>query len=100
MADTVDMIQKKALIKKQPFFSQFSEEEIQVLATLFTEVRLFENDTIVTEGEPVDSVFLIVEGVADVRHVRVKDNDLEIESVATLESDESIGLSETGFYSL
>jgi CRP-like cAMP-binding protein len=57
-------------------------------------------ETIVTEGDPVDSVYLIISGTADVRHVTIKDHALHIQSLATLGPGAAIGLNETGFYSL
>lgn len=59
-------------------------------------------ELIVKEGEPVDSVFLIVSGDADVRHVTLTDNGTRtnIESIATLKPGDAIGLAETGFYSI
>lgn len=91
---------KKNLIKKQTCFSQLTDEETNVLSTLFIEVNVKAGDTIVTEGEPVDSVYLIVKGTADVRHVYLKDHVLQAQSLATLGPNEAIGLNEYGFYSL
>lgn len=96
----IDLDIKKAFIKKQPVFSQLHEDGIEVLASLLTEKNLSPNDVIVNEGEPVDSVYFIVSGQADVRHVFIKDNQTEIRSLATLYPGDVIGLNEAGFYSL
>jgi CRP-like cAMP-binding protein len=100
MEETIDINLKKTFIKKQPFFSQFTDEEIEMLAPLFVEKHLTVGTVIVTEGEPVDSVFLITKGKADVRHVTMKDRVPQVQSLATLADGASIGLSATGFYSL
>lgn len=100
MEETIDINLKKSFIRKQPFFSQFTDEEIDMLAPLFIEKHIKSDTTIVTEGDPVDSVFLITQGKADVRHVTMKDRVPQIESLATLGEGASIGLSATGFYSL
>lgn len=100
MADNLDMKQKEAILRKQNVFTQFTDGEIDILAGLLREKHFTSGQTIVTEGEPVDSVYLIVSGSADVRHVSVKDGALHSESVATLNAGDAIGLNETGFYSL
>lgn len=100
MDNSVDLNQKIALLKKQTCFSQFSHEEAEMLADLLVEKHYAPGDTIVTEGDRVDSVYLIVSGSADVRHVSIKDNALHTESVATLSAGNAIGLNDSGFYSL
>jgi CRP-like cAMP-binding protein len=100
MVETVSNDVKKAFIKKQAFFSQFTEEEVDMLSTLFIEQTIPAGKTIVTEGDPVDSVYLIVTGKADVQHVTMKDRVRQIETLAALNDGASIGLSSTGFYSL
>jgi CRP-like cAMP-binding protein len=100
MDDLIDMETKKALIKKQAFFSQFTDEETDMLATLFVEKPFAASSVIVTEGDPVDSVYLIVEGEAEVQHITMKDRVPQIQSLAKLGPGTSIGLSDTGFYSL
>jgi CRP-like cAMP-binding protein len=100
MVDTINTDVKKAFIKKQTFFSQFTEEEIDMLTTLFHEKTITAGTIIVTEGDPVDSVYLIVSGKAEVQHVTMKDRVRQIETLATLTDGASIGLSATGFYSL
>lgn len=100
MDDLVDLATKKALITKQACFSQLTDEEATELAGLLAEKQYSAGDTIVTEGDPVDSVFFIVNGTADVRHITFKDNKQHVESVAKLREENAIGLNETGFYSL
>lgn len=100
MENTVDMETKKSFIKKQPVFSKLTAEEVDTLAELLDEVHFKPEDTIVTEGDPVDSVYLIVKGEADVRHVTIQDHTPVIQSLATLKDGAAIGLNETGFYSL
>jgi CRP-like cAMP-binding protein len=100
MSNTVSVDVKKDFIKKQPFFSQFTDEEINMLSTLFHEQIIAAGKVIVNEGDPVDSVFLIITGKADVQHITMKDRVKQIETLATLSDGASIGLSATGFYSL
>ncbi|EKD71518.1 MAG: hypothetical protein ACD_46C00173G0001 [uncultured bacterium] len=91
---------KKSLIKKQTCFSKLTDAEIVVLADLLEDMHYNPGETIVTEGDPVDSVYFIIDGVADVRHVYVENRQIMFKSIATLSNGQSIGLSETGFYSL
>jgi len=100
MEGTVSLEQKKDFVKKQGCFSTLTAEENEELAKLFVEQHITTGTTIVTEGDPVDSIYLIVSGTADVRHVTVQDKQLHIDSLATLHPGQAIGLSETGFYSL
>ncbi len=98
--DTIMLDAKKALLKKQACFAQLSSEEYDMLANILKEVSVKTGDVVVTEGDPVDSVYLIVDGKADVRHVYVKDGMIEFQSLATLTTPQAIGLNESGFYSL
>lgn len=100
MDDTTDFSPIIQLIQKQPLFSQLTEAELLELASLFTEQKTLPDEVIVKEGDPVDSVYLIAQGTADVRHVSYKDGKPEISSVAILSSGDAIGLNEFGFYSI
>lgn len=100
MEPTIDSTAKAAYVKDQACFSQLTQGEITELAELFTEKHFSKDDTIVTEGDPVDSVFIIISGTAEVRHLRILNGDLQIERVATLGPNQAIGLNATGFFSL
>lgn len=100
MAEPIDLATKKDYLKKQQAFSQLNSEETEVLATLLVEKHFQPNDTIVTEGDHVDSIYIIVSGTADVRHITIQDHVPQIKSVATLGPGTAIGLNEEGFYSL
>jgi CRP-like cAMP-binding protein len=88
------------LIKKQPIFSQLTDEETAELATLLVEVKTPPGEVIVKEGDAVDSIYLIANGTVDVRHVTFVNGAPVTSSVAILSFGDAIGLSETGFYSL
>jgi CRP-like cAMP-binding protein len=98
--DNVSPDLKQALLKKQTCFSPLTSEETEKLAALLKEKTFTPGEIIVTEGDPVDSVYLIVEGTADVRQTVVKDGQLVTHSVATIGPEQAIGLNETGFYSI
>src|SRR5688572_5955445 len=88
------------LIKKQPLFAQLTDQEAEELASLFSELNAVPNQVIVKEGDPVDSVFLIARGTADVRVMSYPDNQPKVDSVAILSAGDAVGLNETGFYSI
>lgn len=96
----IDLPLKIRLLRKQACFAKLTEKEIEILAGLLVEKHFAPGQTIVNEGDLVDSVYLIVSGTADVQHLSVKDGKIETQSIATLGPDESIGLNETGFYSI
>lgn len=97
---TIDSNIKKEFLKKQACFAELTDEETLMLSKLLIEKKYRAGETIVTEGEYVDSVYLIMDGVADVQHITVKNNALQITSLATLRAGDAIGLNETGFYSI
>lgn len=100
MDEIVDIELKKTFIRKQKVFEHLTDEEVDMLATIFLEKHFKAGTVIVTEGERVDSIYLIVRGKAEVQHRSMKDHVLQIQILATLNEGMSIGLSETGFYSL
>lgn len=100
MINELDLSLKKELVKKQTCFSQLTDEETTILSSLLKENRFAAGDTIVTEGESVDSAYIIVSGKADVRITSRHEETTKIQSVAVLGEGDSIGLNETGFYSL
>ncbi|HVE43818.1 MAG TPA: cyclic nucleotide-binding domain-containing protein [Gammaproteobacteria bacterium] len=91
---------EKNLIRQQPFFAKFAEEDLGGLSALFEKKTVKAGETIVREGDPVDYVYLIVRGTAEVKHLSVKEGKIYAESLALLKEGGSIGLSDTGFYAL
>ena len=100
MEESVDLGVQMQLIRKQPIFSQLTDEEVLELASLFVEVKTPPGEVIVKEGDAVDSIYLIANGTVDVRHVTIVDGSPVVTSVAILSFGDAIGLNETGFYSL
>lgn len=100
MDGAVDLSANKILLKKQVCFSQLTEDELEKLSELLKEKKILAAETIVTEGDPVDSVYLIISGTADVRNITIKEGNFHFTSIATLGPGDAIGLNDTGFYSL
>ena len=93
---------RETVVRNQACFSQLTSEEINTLAKLLVEKTFAPGDTIVKEGDPVDSFYLLVEGTAEVRKMNYETNPPQYDVVALLnaEKNDAIGLNETGFYSL
>lgn len=100
MAGSADLSMQMQLIRKQPVFSQLTDDEVAELASLLVEVNALPGEIIVNEGDPVDSIYLIANGTVDVRVVSLIQGVTQVSSVAILSFGDSIGLNETGFYSL
>lgn len=102
MTDKIPLHIRQSVIKKQPCFSQLKDQEIEMLATLLVPREFKAGETIVNEGDPVDSFYLLVRGEAEVRLVTHQDKTPDVKTVAVLSADnhDAIGLNETGFYSL
>jgi len=99
-SSAVGIDQRRAIIHAQPCFAALSLEENTQLAELLREVTFSPGQLIVRETDPIDCVYFIVNGEADVRHVFYKDGVAQIQSVATLKAGGTIGLNDAGFYSL
>jgi CRP-like cAMP-binding protein len=100
MDEVVSFEVKRAIVKKQVCFSNLTDAELDELTNLFIEKPYSAGDTIVTEGDLVESVYLILSGKADVQHILIENGAPKITSVAQLGPEQAIGLNETGFYSL
>lgn len=100
MDEAITLETKKALVMKQACFKKLYDNEAAELAELFIIQTVAAGETIVNKGDIVESVFLIIDGKADVRDKTFINNEAKWQSIATLGPGESIGLSETGLYSL
>jgi len=100
MDEQISTEYKVSLVGNQACFRLLTDEEIAELSELFTEVYANADETVVTEGDIVDSVFLIVSGTATVQHSWVDNGVIKVEKLAELGPEQAIGLSETGLYSL
>ena len=92
--------QRQSIIQAQRCFAELSPEECAQLAGLLQEVHVVPGDVIVQEGDRVDSVYFIISGNADVRHVSLQEGMPRVKSIATLREGGTIGLNDVGFYSL
>lgn len=102
---TISLSQRQTLLVKLPCFSTFNSKELENLASRMTEVHYSKGETIVMQDTLIESIFIIVEGIAEVSRNIIKIKKITKKKhitnipVATLEKGEAIGLNDTGFYS-
>jgi CRP-like cAMP-binding protein len=95
--NTLSLDERKLILSKPPLFQLLDSEELHELATL-TEDRAFDAGTyIVKKGDIIDSVYIIISGVAVV--TKTIPNEQRIVTIATLKDFDSIGLNAVGFFS-
>src|SRR5678816_4648729 len=96
---------RQGLIAGLSLFATFTAEERAALAALLTEVHYIPGELIVEEDTLVDSVFIIVNGQAEVsrkshsKHKLTKRPIITKVPVAILNPGEAVGLSSLGFFS-
>lgn len=101
----IAMEQRQALIFALPCFAILTPEEAHELANLMHEIDYQPGEVIVTEHALVDSVFIVVQGQAEVTREYAKKRRLIKKvkliqvPVATLGPGDAIGLNDTGFFS-
>lgn len=87
------------IISKNPLFRNLPSHELTSLANLFKEQTVTPNTLVVNEGDPVDSIYLIVSGAAEVSRRVTELDEEQIYNVATLREGDTIGLSQESFFS-
>lgn len=100
--NVININKRQEMIKAFPCFTSLTVEQSKDLAALFSEVKYLPQEKIVTENDLVDSIYIIVFGTAEVTHKmqsRIKIKAKEV-PIAVLSAGESIGLNDTGFYSV
>lgn len=99
MHDLLTQEQRQALIGKHPIFSLLSESHIQHLAQLMYEIPIPEGFTIVSEGEPVDSLYIIFRGEAKIISHAVSAESTDKIVKGKLGAGDGIGISEANLFS-
>lgn len=97
---SISISKRQELIKDFPCFKTLTPKQSKELASLFHEVRFSPKEKIVSENDLIDSIYIIVTGMAEVtREVKMKRKKTKQAPVALLSAGEGIGLNDTGFYS-
>ncbi len=97
--------ERVAYIAALPVFKALCQEEHLALADLMYEVTFHPGEIIVLQNTPVDSVYIITKGSAEVSIETIKKNELTKRKkiihtpLATLHPGDTIGLNDTGFFS-
>jgi putative peptide zinc metalloprotease protein len=101
--NTTPLSQRIAFMKDFACFSILSEAACTELAALMTETIYQKGQSIVQEGELIDSVYLIVSGQAEVTQQKQVKKKLKLKTIqellAVLGSGDAIGLDDAGFFS-
>jgi len=99
MDETISLEARCALIKATPAFSILASSQIKELAELFEEKQFSTGDIIMKENDFIDSIYLIVQGKAEVSHEFLEKKKKVQVPLAILSQGETIGLNDTGFFS-
>lgn len=95
----IELAARQKLIRDFPCFKKCTQEELLILARMGEEVDAEPGQTLVKQGDVVDSVYLIFKGVAEVFVPSNEPYSPEEVLVATLSEGEAIGLNELGLFS-
>ena len=84
------------VLRRYPFFCCLNEEQIKKVAMIADEISIREGEIIFKEGQPADSLFLLVSGSIELFYEVVDDDNHEerrIFSVGNINAGEPFGLS-------
>ena len=96
--EMISLSERESLLRATPGFSQLSVAEISQLVGLMNEVSLNPGDVAVTEGDLIDSIYLIASGSLEVTKQISLDGKEGVTFLATLNQGESIGLKEARLF--
>lgn len=95
----VSLSERETLLRAQPAFSDLSVNDIAKLVGLMQEVHVETSEKLFTEGDIIDSVYILVSGICEVTHEVVVNNKPWITLLATLQDGDAIGLKGGDFFS-
>lgn len=100
----VTLNERQKLIASLPVFAKLKPKEIATLASLMDEVHYGPGAQIVEQDSLIDSIYIIVEGEAEVtqqflKKSKIKKNKIIKTPIAMVHRGEAIGLSDAGFFS-
>lgn len=97
--ELVSLSERESLIRALPGFADLKLNEMSTLAGLMKEKQFNAGEKIVTEGEPLDAIYILVSGSAEVtKQVVIGDKTGET-LLALINPGEAIGLKEAMFFS-
>lgn len=89
----------KTQIKNIPFFKQLSQSQFNELMELMSEVSHQAGDIIVEKGDIINAVYVIIQGQAEVNKEQITNQQKELIPICMLQENDTIGLSDSGFFS-
>jgi CRP-like cAMP-binding protein len=95
----VSLPERKNFLRIFPCFSSLTEEQYEEISFHMKEIYYDAQDIIVTQGELVNSIYIIVNGKAEVSCSSSLRKKIKTIPIAILSTGEAIGLNDTGFYS-
>lgn len=98
-SNSLNVANKKKLIKCLPLFSSLSDTLITALANLFRVETYPSQAVIVKEHQQIDSLYIIAEGNAEVSRQETINGKTRNEIIAVLHRGEAIGLDDKGIFS-
>lgn len=90
---------RQKMLHRFPCFELLTSAQSAALVAMMQEVRYQPKEKIVAEGDLIDSIFIIINGDAEVTHEIKQHKKVMLTLIAALHDGESIGLNDTGFYS-
>lgn len=90
---------REALIAAHPLFSLLTPADTKELASWMYEMTIPAGTNIVSEGEIVDSLYIIADGTAEVTRHSISSMKNEDTIIAKLSKGEAIGISTSAFFS-
>lgn len=97
--DIITLGEREALVRATPAFRDLSVNEISQLSSLMQEVSYETGETVVTEDELIDAIYIIAQGSLEVtKEVKINGKS-GTTFLAVLNPGESIGLKEGGLFS-
>ena len=97
--ELISISERESLLHAQPGFSELNVNDTAKLVGYMREVHVASGTKIVTEGDLIDSVFIIASGSAEVTHEVKTEEKTGVTLLATLHEGDSIGLKGGQFFS-
>ncbi|EKD71865.1 MAG: hypothetical protein ACD_46C00081G0003, partial [uncultured bacterium] len=97
--NTIAIQTRMDYINSFPCFALLTSSQAEELSLMMQEIVFSKNEIITRENELIDSVYIIVNGQAEVTRETKRKRKLIQVPIAILDEGEAIGLNDTGFYS-
>lgn len=96
--DIIRLSERESLLRATPTFQNLSVNELSQLASMMQEMSFDAGQTVITEGELIDSVYIIANGTLEVTKQVTYDGKSGSSFIAVLNTGDSIGFKEGGLF--